>query len=88
MNGKSPLTALIPVLVLVLSPFGAVANSMRCGHHLLDVGDSIYEVLQKCGEPSLRVGSQWYYQPEGSGFTKVVTFANGRVLDIDDGERF
>jgi hypothetical protein len=88
MKGRSPWTALISAVVLVLGPPGAVANSLRCGHHLLDVGDSMYEVLKKCGEPSLRVGSQWYYQPQGSGFTKVVTFANGRVLDIDDGERF
>lgn len=38
----------------VLFSTSALADSMRCGTHLITTGDDEYELLQKCGEPVYR----------------------------------
>ena len=54
----------------------AVAGSMRCGSHIISTGGlhgpGKYEVLKKCGEPTVRSGDTWIY--ENGGVKYVVVF--------------
>jgi hypothetical protein len=65
--------------VLILSLFFVNdASAIRCGHHLVDLGDHIDDVLARCGEPQ-----------SVSRRTKVVgsTFHHPRrTLDIQEFE--
>ena len=76
---------------LVLSGFGialavpAMAQEMRCDEHLIS-GDQMkplsqQEVLEKCGEPTTRIGYQWYYAEQ----KKILVFnGNGELETIRD----
>ena len=64
---------LIAMAILVVSPMiwqTALADSMRCGTHIVSAGSRSgpdkYEVLKKCGEPTVRSGSSWIYESYGS----------------------
>ena len=61
----------------------ALANSMRCGTHLITGGDTgspgKYEVLKRCGEPKARYGDTWVY--ESRGVTNVLRFTSDGQLN-------
>jgi len=63
------------------------SGSMRCGTHIISAGsrrgNTMYEVLKKCGEPAERYGNTWIY--EGSGRSKrTLRFNNnGELSRID-----
>jgi hypothetical protein len=70
----------------MLEPAFAV-GSMRCGSHIISTGGrhgpDRYEVLKKCGEPTMRSGNSWIYELPG-GVERVVVFdASGRLSRID-----
>lgn len=60
----------------------ALANSMRCGTHLITGGDraspGMYEVLRRCGEPTDRYGDTWVYKKRG--VTNVLRFSSDGQL--------
>lgn len=66
-----------------------LANSMRCGTHLITGGDprsspGKYEVLRRCGEPTDRYGNTWIYRK--SGVINVLRFTNeGQLNYIEKG---
>ncbi len=65
----------------------ALANSMRCGTHIVTAGmrDSpgMYEVLKRCGEPTTRYGKTWIYK-RSSSVSRVITFSdNGQIRSIE-----
>jgi len=69
---------------LMLEP--ALADSMRCGSHIISSGGlrgpGKYEVLKKCGEPTVRSGDTWIYDKPG-GVKHVVVFdASGNLARI------
>ncbi len=75
-----------PVLLLstvMLEP--AFAASMRCGTHIISdsgrSGPDKYEVLKKCGEPTVRQGDSWIYEQGGTRRT-VVFDPSGSVSRI------
>lgn len=85
----------IPILILTMglaaaSFTGAVqaasGGSIRCGGHLLTGenrrGPTQYEVLKKCGEPTVRQASIWIYDKPGRP-KKVLYFDNGRLQRIE-----
>ena len=64
----------------------ALANSMRCGTHLITGGDTgspgKYEILKRCGEPKARYGNTWVYEKGSS--KRVVHFNSaGAVTRIE-----
>jgi len=62
---------LIVLLVGGLGMQQASADSLQCGDDLIDVGANVYDLLQRCGEPSAREGDQWIYD-QGSGDLKMI----------------
>ena len=64
----------------------ALADSMRCGTHLLSTGGrpgpGKYEVLKKCGEPTTRSGDTWIYDKPGGKKYVVVFDAAGYLARI------
>ncbi len=82
---------------LIAAPAGA---GFRCGHKLIQEGDSVADMLLKCGEPVLRqtiaventsttegIVEQWTYNFGRGTFLKIVTIEAGKVAVIEDGER-
>ena len=69
---------------LLLEP--ALADSMRCGTHIISSGGrhgpDKYEVLKKCGEPTARSGHSWIYEQPGGGRRVVVFDTSGSVSRI------
>ncbi|MFQ5757276.1 MAG: DUF2845 domain-containing protein [Acidiferrobacterales bacterium] len=73
------------VATLFLAIFGVTdvfAASMRCGTHIVNVGDTELTVIKKCGPPTHAQGNRWYYDRGPSRFLKIVVFGNGKVLFI------
>jgi hypothetical protein len=66
----------------------AFADSMRCSGYIIEDGLSNrhtkYEILKKCGEPSVRHGNVWIYDAD-SRFPKKVRFRpDGTLISIRD----
>lgn len=59
-------------------------TAMRCGNNLVDIGDSVYEVLEKCGEPVFTLQNMWIYDLGPGHFNRRITFdPDGTVLLIE-----
>jgi hypothetical protein len=62
---KSKWIAASTILLSMLFMQTALAGSMRCGTHIISTGGlhgpGKYEVLKKCGEPTVRAGDTWIY---------------------------
>ena len=77
-----------PVILLsILLMETALADSMRCGSHIVSSGGlhgpGKYEVLKKCGEPTTRSGNTWIYDKPGGVRYVVVFDAGGNLVRID-----
>ena len=75
------------VFLFALKPEPALADSMRCGNHIISSGGlhgpGKYEVLKKCGQPAARSGDTWIYERPGGTRHVVVFDANGSVSRIE-----
>ena len=75
------------VFLWALMPEPALADSMRCGTHIISSGGrhgpGKYEVLKKCGQPSVQSGDIWIYEQPGGARRVVVFDANGSVSRIE-----
>lgn len=86
---------LAPALVclLTLASTGAHA-AMRCGTGLIDVGDKIGKVQEKCGTPvaqesqgpaplygAVRI-TVWVYGPDGGGY-RYLRFVDANLVEIE-----
>ena len=65
----------------------ALASYLRCGVHLIEAGGrsgpGMYEVLMKCGAPTVRFGTTWIYKRQGT--TKIVRFNDaGQLTSIEE----
>ena len=73
------------ILLSMLLIQTAFAGSMRCGSHIISTGGlhgpGKYEVLKKCGEPTVRSGDTWIYE-NGGGKYVVVFDAAGYLARI------
>jgi Protein of unknown function (DUF2845) len=76
----------VAVFLLPLLPQPVLAGSMRCGTHIISSGGrqgtNKYEVLKKCGEPTIRSGNTWIYESTGGGRRVVVFDADDNVASI------
>ena len=83
---KSKWIAASIVLLSMLFMQTALAGSMRCGTHIISTGGlhgpGKYEVLKKCGEPTIRSGDTWIYDKPGSKKYVVVFDAAGYLARI------
>jgi len=74
------------ILLSMLLIETAFAGSMRCGSHIISTGGlhgpGKYEVLKKCGEPSVRSGDTWIYDKPGGVKYVVVFDASGYLARI------
>jgi len=77
----------VSVFLWTLMPEPALADSMRCGTHIISSGGrhgpGKYEVLKKCGQPSAQSGDIWIYEQPGGARRVVVFDANGSVSRIE-----
>ncbi len=74
------------ILLSMLLIETASAGSMRCGSHIISTGGlhgpGKYEVLKKCGEPTVRSGDTWIYDKPGGVKYVVVFDASGYLARI------
>lgn len=82
----------VTILIGSLLPVVVFAADMRCGQHLIRVGDTKVDLIRRCGEPYFRQlisGSdersveQWIYIPASTQFQRVVTIRGTRVVNIE-----
>ena len=86
MNYKSMWIVASVILLSIPLMQNAFAGSMRCGSHLITTGGlngpGKYEVLKKCGEPTIRSGDTWIYDKPGGVKYVVVFDASGYLARI------
>jgi hypothetical protein len=70
----------VGVGLLMLQP--AWADTLQCGTNLVNVGDEVYTLLEKCGEPTLKDGDNWIYNQGPDSLVMVVQIAEGKVQSI------
>ncbi len=88
---------LILAVLITFMPGPASAESFKCGNKFVEIGDSKAIVLLRCGEPFFaevisgdeeRKVEQWSYKKPGyRSFLRILTFSNGRLVDIKVGGR-
>ncbi len=86
MNFKSKCIVTLVFLSTLMLESAFAVGSMHCGTHIISAGDrngtDRYEVLKKCGEPTIRSGDTWIYEQAG-GVRRVVVFgADGNLTRI------
>ncbi len=86
MNCRSKWIVASGILLSMLLIETAFAGSMRCGSHIISTGGlhgpGKYEVLKKCGEPTVRSGDTWIYDKPGGVKYVVVFDASGYLARI------
>jgi hypothetical protein len=75
-------TTFLIFLLGTLTMHQASSDSLKCGNKLVDVGDSEYELLDRCGEPSAREGNMWFYDRGPDEQTMIVRVSEGVVRSI------
>jgi hypothetical protein len=68
----------------VLAATTVFADGMRCGGDLVEIGDTEYEVVRKCGQPSYKEANRWIYDRGVGRYIKILKFGNGKLLFIDE----
>jgi hypothetical protein len=76
-------TTFLMLLLGTLAMHQAFADTFRCGTKLVDVGDSEYDLLDRCGEPSARDGNRWIYDRGPEQLTIIVKVGEGVVRSIN-----
>ena len=75
------------LILLALMIDSAVADSVRCGQHIISSGQrhgmDKYEVLKKCGEPTIRAGDTWIYEKSHGAKSVMVFDASGKLSRIE-----
>jgi len=75
------------LILLTLMLDSALADSVRCGSHIISSGQrhgtDKYEVLKKCGEPTVRAGNTWVYDKLAGKKTIMVFEADGKLSRIE-----
>ena len=68
----------------VLAATTVFADGMRCGGAIVEIGDTEYEVVRKCGQPSYKNANRWIYDRGVGRFIKILNFGNGKLLSIHE----
>ena len=74
-----PLTAAL--LTALLATTTSHADDLRCASELVQPGDSVESLLEKCGEPDSKVEENlWVYRKDGG--TYQLSVSQGTVSEI------
>jgi len=79
-SSAARIAALVAVLLL---PAAAGADSLRCGSQLITEGDTIEEVLARCGEPVERTRTWIRRQPRFEYGGQEVPFPGQEDVPVD-----
>lgn len=71
----------IAVLLLLPATTALATDSFRCGTHVISEGLAQRYVLQYCGEPTEKRGSDWVYDRGSAHQVMVVTFDPDKKVD-------
>jgi len=85
------------ILVLLFVCVALPAHSdMRCAPHLIAIGLTLFEVLERCGPPLFEYHRfderapgvwvdvhEWTYEQGGNKFRRLLRFENGRLEEIE-----
>jgi hypothetical protein len=71
------------LLVALITPPGATADSLRCGSRVISEGDSIDEVLAYCGEPVERKRTWIRRQPRFEYGGQEIPFPGEEDVPVD-----
>jgi hypothetical protein len=66
-------------------PLVTHAGSLECRGTIVSEGDSEQQLLEACGDPASREGSNWTYEFPGS-LPRVVSIGNGVIMFIRDAD--
>jgi hypothetical protein len=74
------------VMLLLTVDLALATGSMRCGGRLVDQGTTKDEVIQLCGQPSVRKegDNYWYYDRGSANLVTRLFFVGEKVEFIDD----
>ncbi len=64
----------------------SLATDLRCGQYIIQASNGAidYEVLEKCGEPTVRYIDRWIYDRRSQDGTIItLRFAGGKVTSIE-----
>lgn len=91
--------ALLPALLVawvMVAPVAEAAGHLRCDTDLVRKGQALFEVLERCGEPGFEYSrvdyrypgylvniDEWVYDVGKNKFRRLLTFENGRLVDIE-----
>ncbi len=73
--------SILGAILILAAPFASYAGSLRCSGTLISPGDTERELLDACGAPTSREGSEWLYERR-SKVPVVVTVNRGVVSFI------
>ena len=85
------LIAAVVVLLVFLGPVAGANDGLRCGTRLVKLGDTKFQVLERCGPPLVREvvsGSderrveEWFYRRGQTQFIRVLTFQGTELIRI------
>jgi hypothetical protein len=60
------------------------AESIRCGENVIEVGDSVVTVMEKCGTPTHKDGNVWFYDLGAGESIKVFHMENEQVDSMEE----
>lgn len=99
---KNISTILVVILaVLFTLPFNAGADTQstkvfKCSGEKIEIGESTYSVLKKCGEPAYQEvltnegcdkEEKWHYDCIGQGYVEELVFLKGVLVDRLRGDK-
>lgn len=74
---------LIPAIAAIVIASPVTADDLSCGSDLVQPGDSIESLLQKCGDPDEKQDTFWVYT-DANGNRYQVNLSQGTVSEIKD----
>lgn len=73
--------AILSAVLIAAAPPAAEAGSLACQGNIISPGVTEAQLLEACGEPTSRNGSEWIYKMPGD-FPMVVTFGIDGVVSF------
>jgi hypothetical protein len=83
MGTRSPAARIAALVAVLLLSAAAGADSLRCGSQLITEGDTIEEVLARCGEPVERTRTWIRRQPRFEYGGQEVPFPGQEDVPVD-----
>jgi len=73
----------LSAILVAAAPLAALAGSLECQGNIISPGITEARLLEACGEPTSRNGSEWTYRMPGD-LPMVVVLGDGVVMFIRD----